>query len=204
MQGATGIRTATRPSEAELLQRVAEGDRRALHCLYMDYFGRLGRFLTRVTTRPEVIEEVINDTMLAVWHQAGQFRGDSKPSTWIFGISYRIALKTLQRGSRTDCMALDIGPGEDLGDDTEVGDLLGRAEVEDWLAAALEQLSTEHRLAIELAYYMGMSCEEIAQVTDCPVGTVKTRIFYARRYLRKTLKELAEPAATRLGLEGKE
>lgn len=183
---------------------MAEGDRTALHSLYVEYFGRLGRFLTRVTTRPEVIEEIINDTMLAVWNQAGQFRGDSKPSTWIFGISYRLALKALRRDRQHAHEPLEDVPEAALSDHDEVGDLLGRAEADDWLATAIDRLSAEHRLAIELAYYMGMSCEEISEIAGCPVGTVKTRIFYARRYLKRSLRELAEPIVRRHGLEGTE
>jgi len=204
MQEATGIKSANKPSETELLRRVADGDHEALHCLYMEFFGRLGRFLTRVTTRPEVIEEIINDTMLAVWTQAGQFRGESKLSTWIFGIAYRLALKALQRDKRATHAPFDDVLEEELSDDIEVADLLGRAEIDDWLAAALNRLSGEHRLTIELAYFMGLSCEEIADITGCPVGTVKTRMFYARRYLKKSLRELAEPVAGRRGPEGME
>lgn len=176
--------------EAELLRRVAERDHAAFHRLYLEYFGRLGRFLTRVTRQPEVIEEVINDTMLAIWNQAGQFRGDSRPSTWIFGIAYRTALKALRRDTNVPAGSTMTGDGEDPG---AVDGLLRHAEIDDWLQQGLGQLSAEHRMAIELAYYMGMSCEEIAAVTDCPVGTVKTRIFHARLHLRRILNLLAGP-----------
>lgn len=202
MNKAAGSRGAGKPSDAELLRRIAGRDREALHGLYLEYFGRLGRFLTRVTTRPEVIEEIVNDTMLAVWNQAGQFRGDSRPSTWIFGIAYRLALKAMRRSKRALHAPIEQVPEENLVDDeATLGDLLERAETDDWLAQALEQLSAEHRLAIELAYFMGMSCEEISEVAGCPQGTVKTRIFYARRYLGRILRELAEPAGGRRGPE---
>jgi RNA polymerase sigma-70 factor (ECF subfamily) len=180
--------------EAELLRRVAARDHAAFHQLYLEYFGRLGRFLTRVTRQPEVIEEVINDTMLAVWNQAGQFRGDSRPSTWIFGIAYRVALKALRRDAS---MPADSSMPADVFDTGVADGQLMCAEIDDWLQQGLGQLSAEHRMAIELAYYMGMSCEEIAAITSCPVGTVKTRIFHARLHLRRILNLLAGP--TELG-----
>ena len=202
MKSAAGIRGTDRPSDAELLRRVAGRDREALHSLYLAYFGRLGRFLTRVTTRPEVIEEIINDTMLAVWNQAGRFRGDSRPSTWIFGIAYRLALKAMRRSRQSLHAPIEDLPEGTLAEvDEALGDLLERAEVDDWLGRALERLSPEHRLAVELAYFMGLSCREIAEVADCPEGTVKTRMFYARRYLAGILEELAEPATGRRGTE---
>lgn len=176
-----------------LLQRVSAGDREALRQLYQKYFARLSRFLSRVTDQRSVIEELINDTMLVVWLRAGEFRGDSRPSTWIFGIAYRRALKTLKRSARA---ARQLAVVSEVGPDTEVSPdpLSARAETEDWLRRALERLSAEHRLTIELAYFMGMSCEEIAEVTDCPAATVKTRLFYARRHLREILLTLATPS----------
>jgi RNA polymerase sigma-70 factor (ECF subfamily) len=65
--------------------------------------------------------------------------------------------------------------------------------MQDWIDAALEKLSPEHRMVIELAYFLGLSCEEIADIVNCPVGTVKTRMFYGRERLRQLLVMLATP-----------
>lgn len=182
--------------DAGLLRSVARGDQQAFHRLYLAYFGRLGRFLARVTTRPELTEEIINDTMLAVWRQAGQFRGDSMPSTWIFGIAYRLALKALRRDQPA---VVDALPEPDEDDEAEgLDELLGRAEVQDWLQQGLTRLSAEQRLAVELAYFMEMTCEEIAAITGAPAGTVKTRIYHARRHLRRILRQIAAPGPLRV------
>src|SRR5450631_1500555 len=77
--------------EVHLIARIAEGDRRAFEELYNLYHRRMARFLMRLTRRYDVAEEVINDTFWVVWRKAGDFRGDSQPSTWIFGIAYRKA-----------------------------------------------------------------------------------------------------------------
>ena len=70
---------------------------------------------------------------------------------------------------------------------------------DEWLAAGLQRLSSEHRMALELTYFVGLSCEEVAEVVGCPVGTVKTRVFYARQQLRALLVELAAPHSSQQG-----
>src|SRR5690242_9318859 len=97
--------------ELALLERIAARDGAALKELYFLYHRRLGRFLTRLTSRVEVAEEVINDTFWVVWQRAGDFRGASLVSTWILGIAYRRALKSLQR-LRPAPAAEDDGSGE--------------------------------------------------------------------------------------------
>ncbi len=88
-------------SDRLLLDRVVAGDRDAFRDLYIAYHRRLARFLTRLTRRYELAEEIINDTMWVVWRRADKFRGDSRVSTWIIGIAYRRALKSLKsRGQR--------------------------------------------------------------------------------------------------------
>ena len=186
-------------SELDLLRRVSAGDREALRQLYLKYFPRLSRFLVRVIDQPSMVEELINDTMLVVWQRAGEFRGDSRPSTWILGIAYRRALKALKRGTQL-AMSDETRAYEEPMD---LDPLLTSAEADDWLSQALQRLSAEHRLTVELAYFMGLSCDEIAEVTDCPAGTVKTRLFYARRHLRELLAALAAPGPPGLHCGGR-
>src|ERR1700746_4238997 len=84
----------------ELIERVARRDRRAFEEIYNLYHRRLARFLTRLTRRYDVAEEVINDTFWIVWKKAGDFRGDSQPSTWILGIAYRKARNAFRSSAR--------------------------------------------------------------------------------------------------------
>jgi RNA polymerase sigma-70 factor (ECF subfamily) len=172
--------------DRELLELVSHGDREAFRELYIYYQRRLSRFLMRLTRRYELAEEIINDTLLAVWRKAGQFRGDSRVSTWIMGIAYRRAMKSLASGGK---LAQHSVPLED--DMLAAPDDLGRAEQDEWLLLALAQLPNEQRLALEFAYTYGHSCEEIAQIMECPVNTVKTRLFHARGKLRTLLPHLA-------------
>jgi RNA polymerase sigma-70 factor, ECF subfamily len=172
--------------DRRLLARVAAGDREAFRELYIIYHRRLARFLTRLTRQYEVAEEVINDTLWVVWRKAGDFRGDSRVSTWIMGIAYRRALKALHSRSRVLAEAVPI-ENEPL----VAPDELGAAETSEWILLAMRHLPTEQRLALEFAYGYGHSCEEIALIMDCPVNTVKTRLFHARAKLRALLPGLA-------------
>ena len=167
-----------------LVRRVAERDRLALEDLYHHYHRRLARFLTRVTYRYELAEEIINDTLWIVWQSAGEFRGASRVSTWIVGIAYRRALATLRHVSVRPSVT-------GLHDREEAEDPVAAIEQRDLLDQALATLPLEQRLVLELTYYLGHSCEEVAAITDCPVNTVKTRMFHARRKLRDLLPKLS-------------
>ncbi len=177
--------------ETELIRRIAQRDRRAFEELYNLYHRRLARFLTRLTRRYDVAEEVINDTFWIVWKKAGDFRGASQPSTWILGIAYRRARNAFRSAARASSMEnLDVLPEPPTSDEP-----MRREELRDWLIQALEQLPMEQRLAVELCYELGYSCEEISTIMGCPVNTVKTRLFHARAKLQKLLPVLSGSAA---------
>jgi RNA polymerase sigma-70 factor, ECF subfamily len=173
-------------TDRALLERVVARDRDAFRELYVAYHRRLARFLMRLTRRYEVAEEIINDTFWIVWRKAAQFRGESLVSTWIMGIAYRRGLKAL-RGT-----AARLAEGTDL--ETEqlaAPDDLAAAELSEWILLAMSQLPTEQRVTLEFAYGYGHTCEEIAQIMDCPANTVKTRLFHGREKLRRLLPGLA-------------
>jgi RNA polymerase sigma-70 factor (ECF subfamily) len=173
-----------------LLERIAGKDRAAFQELYHRYYQRLFGYLFKVTRRPEVVEEAVNDTLLAVWQGAGSFRGGSRPSTWILGIAHRQALKSLTRQKRIERDA-EPRAGEALGPAPveEPESLAVRRELHSVLGRALSRLPVEQRAVVELTYYHDCSYAEIANVLGCPVNTVKTRMFHARRRLRVLLAD---------------
>jgi len=176
-------------SERELLARIARSDRAAMQKLYFVYHRRLHRFLAR-TLPPDQVDEVINDTMFVVWRHAGDFRGDSRLSTWLLGIAYRLALKRLKRNGARSSASLDQLEAVEAGLADDSG--ASQREQREWIDRALRTLPAPQRLTIELAYFMGHSCDEIAVMTATPVNTVKTRLFHARARLRALLPQLAE------------
>ena len=175
---------SSEPADETLLRCVAKRDVGALELLYGRYHPRVSRFLHRVTRQPELIEEIYNDVMFVVWQSAGNFRFRSKVSTWIMGIAYRRGLKAVSRAG-APTLALDI--------DVEVAGSRDRHldafENRRWLERFLAQLSPEHRAVIELTYYLELSQREIADIVGCPVNTVKTRVFHARKALKNYLSQ---------------
>lgn len=175
--------------DLELLGRIARGDRGAFEVFYRAYHGRLTRFLSRLTAQHFLIEEVVNDTLWTVWRNATAFRASSQVSTWVMGIAWRCGLKALRRAGSPP-----VEPTPDTADGPAVYPF-AEEETQDWVVAGLRQLPVEQRTTIELAYYFGHSLEEIAEIMDCPVGTVKGRLFHARVKLRNLLPALGGHAS---------
>src|ERR1700691_2849398 len=121
------VKNSPKERDSALLVAIAAGDRRALEELYLSFHRRLARFLSRFTPRYENVEEIINDTFMVVWQSAKDFRYASQVSTWIIGIAYRTALKSVRRQkNHTAYRNLDECPEQtvDPPSDTEVQDWL--------------------------------------------------------------------------------
>ncbi|MDC8014475.1 RNA polymerase sigma factor [Tahibacter soli] len=186
-------RTDADAFERDALRAVAHGDRAAFERLYLRHHAPLARFIARHTARRDLIDEVINDTFWIVWRKAGEFRGDSKVGTWIIGIAYRCMLKSLRSHAPVP-EAADIDTDDALPGGAESSESETR-ELADWVRRGLALLPPEQRTTMELAYYLGQSCEEIAAIMNCATGTVKARMFHARLRLRNTLPALGGDAA---------
>jgi RNA polymerase sigma factor (sigma-70 family) len=180
-----------------LMAGVAAERMDAFEALYRLYHPRLVRFLEGMTRRPSLVEEVLDDTMLVVWRRAHTWLPTAKVSTWIFGIAYRQALKALRQVDD----AVEFQDTDEQADAADADSFhaspdgtLQRQQLRTQLDGALAALSPEQRAVIQMTYYLGYSCRDIAQVLDCPVDTVKTRMFYARRRLRTLLGASREEA----------
>jgi RNA polymerase sigma-70 factor, ECF subfamily len=176
--------------DLDWLRATARGERAAFAQLYRLHQPRQLRFLWRFIARRELAEEIVNEALWVVWCKAASFRGDAKVRTWITGITYRCMLRALRDGPPADEVnasaladfSFDALPAAE-GTEAE-------REARNWLAHGLDTLPAEQRLTLELAYFMGESCEDIAAIMGCPVGTVKARLFHARVRLRTVLPPL--------------
>ena len=175
--------------DLQLIARISEGDVAAFEDLYRAYHPAMTRFVANLVRRPTMIAEVVNDTMMVVWEKGGSFNGASKLSTWMFAIAYRKAMRALRRFDEAvedhqadNRPALDLTP-EEASTQSRAGRLL---------ATAMASLSDDHRTVVNLTYFHEMDYREIASIMGCPVDTVKTRMFHARRHLRRLLG--GEPA----------
>jgi RNA polymerase sigma-70 factor, ECF subfamily len=169
-----------------LIAAIAAGDEAAFREIHARYYCRVARFARRITRCSDLTAEIANDTLWAIWRCAPSFKGTSTVSTWIMGIAYHIGRKTLRNRSRRGARE---EPMPDYIEETH--EPWSESEACEWLGAALLQLPEEQRTALELFYRFGHSCEEIADRVNCPPNTVKTRMYYGRRKLRRLLPSLA-------------
>ena len=165
-------------TDEALLWAVGQADRAAFRELYDRHADRVYRFALSMVRNGHLAEEVLQETMLAVWKQAQKFRGSSKATTWILGIARNQAHGLLRREKK----------GERLPDDpTYESDPAEEAEIDVRVKQALEKLSPEHQEALHLVFYEEMSLADAALVLGVPEGTVKSRLFYARKALAREL-----------------
>jgi RNA polymerase sigma-70 factor (ECF subfamily) len=167
-----------------LIAAVRSRDVNAFEALYRAYYRRIARFLLNVTHRPTIVEEVLNDTMMAVWEKPESYSGASRLSTWIMAIAYNKAMRALRKQdmpveTSETSPAIDMGPAPDQE--------IGRERTQQLLLDAMTRLSPDHRTVIDLTYFHEIGYREIAEIMDCPVDTVKTRMFHARRQLKRML-----------------
>jgi RNA polymerase sigma-70 factor (ECF subfamily) len=175
--------------DARLLTLVAGGDRQAFERLYHVYFPRLTRFLNRSTHKLQLIEEIVNDTMLVVWTKAPTWDASCKVSTWVFAIAWRTARKAMHgMDESVDAEPDLIEAGPESQPERQYA-LLRQHQAVD---AALGALSVEHRTVVQLTYFHDMGYADIAEVMGCPENTVKTRMFHARRRLASLLADRQE------------
>lgn len=169
--------------EAFLVSRILIRDQRAFQELYEGYRPRLSRFLMQLVKRPPLVEEVVNDTMMVVWDGLDRFKGESRLSTWVFAIAYRKGMKALSRND---------DPVEDADEalasvEADPEESAAHTQRHIALRRAMDRLSADHRAVMDLTYFHEMGYREIAAIMNCPVDTVKTRMFHARRHLKQLL-----------------
>lgn len=175
------------PDDPALLARVAKGDREAFRSLFEAHQVPLFRYLVRILKDEAMARDATNEAFIEVWKNAGRFQGRSKPKTWIFGIAHNKAVDLLRKKRE---MSWDEDAAAEIPDDgPDPFEQTAEADTSRLILGLLEELSPEHRAVIQLTYYDGLSIKEIADVTDCPEATVKTRMFYARKRLKTLLTE---------------
>ena len=170
--------------DLQQVRRMAAGDEDALREIYAVYGQRLYAYALRLTSDPYLAEDVVQDSLVAAWQGAPRFRGDSKVTTWLLGIVHHKALNAI----RARCPS----PLDEIQESAAAPGLLpdeqaAVSEQRRLIRAGLDELSLEHRLTLELVFYQGLSLAEAAEVCGCPVGTVKSRLSYAKASLRRVL-----------------
>lgn len=183
--------------DQELVQRVQKGDKSAFDLLAIKYQHKIVHLVNRYVKDPSEAQDVAQDAFIKAYRALSDFRGESAFYTWL----YRIAINTaknylLSRSRRHYDFEVDVQDAEQIGDAPQLKDietpeeLLMNEQVVQVIRNAIEALPEEMRVAITLREFEGMSYEEIAEAMDCPIGTVRSRIFRAREAIDEQLNPL--------------
>lgn len=173
--------------DLELIGRIANKDEAALQELFSTYGQRLYAYALRLTLDPVQAEDVVQDTLVVVWRSAGTFRGAGRLVAWLMRIVHHTAIKSLRHSfiPISEEMENSLSGTEPLPEEQ-----IQSSERTEWVRQGLERLSPEHRAVLELVFYQGLTLQETALVCDCPLGTVKSRLSYARQQLRGLLSRM--------------
>jgi RNA polymerase sigma-70 factor (ECF subfamily) len=175
-------------TDRDWMVEVANGDLAAFERLYRHYEKRIYQYVYLLAGSAGIAEDVVGETMLAVWRGASGFAHASRVSTWILGIARHKAVDALRRAAR-DCKNVPLDEAGELPDPVEsAADGVSRGEEARVLRSAIDKLSREHQEVLRLVFYEELPYEEIAALLKIPLNTVKTRVYYAKQQLKLRLE----------------
>ena len=188
------------PSDLDLVQRVKNGDKEAFNLLVLKYQRKVGRLVRRLVSNSDEADDVVQDAFIKAYRALPQFRGDSAFYTWLYRIAVNTAKNHLvSRGKRPISLSeLTSNDGDDesfevpvvtIDNNTPEAELMSR-QIAEAVNRAVSALPEELRTALSLREIDGLSYEEIAEAMNCPIGTVRSRIFRAREAVAAELKPL--------------
>jgi RNA polymerase sigma-70 factor (ECF subfamily) len=187
-----------RDIDRELVARAQRGDKQAFNLLVEKYQRKLGRLLSRFIRDPGEVEDVTQEAFIKAYRALPAFRGDSAFYTWLYRIGINTAKNYLMAMGRRAPTSTEVEAeeaegfeeGEQLRDINTPESVLLSNEIAETVNRTIEALPEELRTAIQLREIEGMSYEDIAKVMDCPIGTVRSRIFRAREAIAEQLRPL--------------
>jgi RNA polymerase sigma-70 factor (ECF subfamily) len=189
--------------DAALVERVKQGDVRAFEMLVVKYQRRIERLIGRMVRDVDLVADIAQETFIRAYRALPQFRAESAFYTWLYRIAVNTAKKALVDMKRDPVMTYTSLQGSDDDDETYRGGmeptdgetpeaLLASKEIAATVNAAIAALSEDLRQAITLREIEGLSYEEISDVMNCPIGTVRSRIFRAREAIAERLRPLLD------------
>jgi RNA polymerase sigma-70 factor (ECF subfamily) len=187
-----------REIDRQLVARAQRGDKRAFELLVEKYQRKLARLLSRFIRDPAEVEDVTQEAFIKAYRALPAFRGDSAFYTWLYRIGINTAKNYLMAMGRRAPTSTEVEAdeaegfeeGEQLRDINTPESVLLSNEIAETVNSTIEKLPEELRIAIQLREIEGMSYEEIAKAMDCPIGTVRSRIFRAREAIAEQLRPL--------------
>ena len=189
-----------RDVDAELVARVQRGDKRAFDLLVLKYQRKIMRLLSRMIREPSEVEDVAQEAFIKAYRALPQFRGDSAFYTWLYRIAINTARNWQAANSRRPAGSSIVETDDNetfdqidnLTDISTPESLMASRQVVDTVNTAIDALPEDLRTAIVLREIEGLSYEDIAQTMNCPIGTVRSRIFRAREAIAAQLRPVLE------------
>lgn len=182
-------------SERDLIKRCRRGDDRAFAQLVDHYKNMVLTIIDRMILDKSLLEDLAQEVFLRVYKGLPQFRGRSKLSTWIYRITYNVCLAEIgSTDNRPNVLPLDSTSGEEAtwrlaGTQEDAETWLAKLELKEAIGRFLDRLPPQYRMVIALYYLEGTSYREIAEIMKLPMGTVKTYLHRAKKYLRNMIVE---------------
>lgn len=196
--------TADSDADALLVDRVKQGDQRAFEMLVVKYQRRIERLIGRMVRDVDLVQDIAQETFIRAYRAIPQFRGESAFYTWLYRIAVNTAKKALVDMKRDPVITeAAFATRDEDGEETSRSEhepinhetpeaLLATKEIGEAVNSAIDALSEDLRQAIMLREIEGLSYEEIASAMDCPIGTVRSRIFRARESIAERLRPLLD------------
>ena len=184
--GVATLAMRSKSKDMKLVSQIVAGEQNAMREVYEAYSGPLQSFVKSWLADPHEASDIVHETMLEVWRRADRFQGRSSLKSWIFSIARYKAIDKNRKGSRLSYT--DVEP-EIEDDGISPSEALAASQEAEQIRASISTLSEAHQRVIHLAFYADMSYKEIAEIEDCPVGTVKTRVLHAKKLLMRHLKD---------------
>lgn len=196
---------ASPDSDAQLVERTVAGDQKAFELLVIKYQRRIQRLIGRMVRDVDLVEDIAQETFIRAYRALAQFRGEAQFYTWLYRIAINTAKKALMDLKRNPTVSENSFKSDDDDETSHLENELTSSETPDAVLAskeiaqiinlALEALPEDLRMAVTLREIEGLSYEEIAETMNCPIGTVRSRIFRAREAISQKVKPLLENQA---------
>ena len=192
-------------SDAMLVERTVAGDQKAFELLVIKYQRRIQRLIGRMVRDVDLVEDIAQETFIRAYRALGQFRGEAQFYTWLYRIAVNTAKKALMDLKRNPTVSENAYKSDDDDETSRVENelttsetpeaVVASKEIAEIINAAMQALPEELREAITLREIEGLSYEEISEAMNCPIGTVRSRIFRAREAISAKIKPLLENQA---------
>ncbi len=182
--------SAPDPDLNSLLAMIAQDDKQAFAAFYRAMERPLYKFIRLKLNDPVQSADILHDVFIEVWKGAARFEGRSSVKTWVFGIAYRKSMDVFRKASKM----VVVAEMPELTDDSPTAEqCLYAAQRSEHVRHCLDILKPEHRSVIDLAFFEDFSYRQISEIIEAPEGTVKTRVFHAKKLLMRCLEKRIKP-----------